>query len=346
MNINIGKSKDGEIKYRNKGFNRAQLAQTAVVLPSSILSLGILAKMKKVSQITQEDSVALSKAVQAGLKKSGLYKKGVRVYKIQEAVLPKLKDLDFKSLQDIESSEALKSLSKSFKISKGDIKAVFALTKEFSSNKLMKRIFSNKSVKKYVDFKTFVASSVKRQVVQLKLGLNAFFLPNANKIVTPSKSLQTSVFHEMGHAMNANGILKGLQKIRPVGLILPGVILTLSLLNKHKAKDDINPNDSKIQQGKDFVKKHAGLLTGLAFVPMVLEEGIASLRGQGIAKKLVSEGKISKELFKKVKLTNLCGFSSYALTAITAVAAAKIGIAVKDKVQEKYEAKKMAKLEK
>ena len=34
---------------------------------------------------------------------------------------------------------------------------------------------------------------------------------------------------------------------------------------------------------------------------MVLEEGIASLRGQGIARKLVQEGTLSKALFKKVK---------------------------------------------
>ena len=78
---------------------------------------------------------------------------------------------------------------------------------------------------------------------------------------------------------------------------------------------------------------------------MVSEEAIASLRGQQIAKKLVESGDLSKELFKKIKLTNLCGFSTYVLSALTMVATAKVAIKIKDSIQEKYEAKKLAKFE-
>ena len=43
----------------------------------------------------------------------------------------------------------------------------------------------------------------------------------------------------------------------------------------------------------------------LSFMPMVAEEEIASLRGQKVAKKLVNNGNLSKELFKKLSLQTL-----------------------------------------
>lgn len=84
----------------------------------------------------------------------------------------------------------------------------------------------------------------------------------------------------------------------------------------------------------------------LSFMPMVAEEEIASLRGQKVAKKLVNNGNLSKELFKKIKLTNLSGFATYALTAIATGVGTYLAVKAKDSIQAKYKQKKIEKFQK
>ena len=313
---------------RNTGFNRGQMVYSAATIPTSVASIGAIAAMRKASVISKADSVELSKAVQQGLKDSNLAEKGVKVFKMQEIALPK-------------KAQDLVNLFKNDLFTKKDKKALKALAEEMRNNPLMKKLLGNNQ---NVD----LSESVKKGInaIQFKLGLNAGYLPKANKIITPSHHLQTSVFHEMGHALNANGnkLLKGLQKVRPLALIAPAIILTASLLNKRKTTDTPKENDNAIQKGADFVKKNAAGLTALSMLPIVLEEGIATLRGQGIAKNLVKNGNLSKEILKKVKLTNLGGFASYALTLVGTALAVKTAITVKDKIQAKHEAKYADKL--
>ena len=314
---------------KNKGFVAAQTASSLVSLPVSALSIASLAGMRKISEISQADSVELSKAVQKGLKDSGLYDKGVKVFKMKEIPLPK-------TMEDI-----TKFLTSGVEYGKKDKKALEALATELCSGATMKKL---KKLMPDFDIKDVI--KLNPNALQFKLGINAGFLPKANKIVTPSKHLQTSVFHEMGHALNANGgkLLKALQKARPVAMIVPTVILLVSLLNKRKTTDAPQAGDNAIQKGADFVKKNAAGLTALSMLPMLLEEGIASLRGQGIAKNLVKSGDLSKALLKKVRLTNLGGFASYALAVVGAALAAKTAVVVKDKIQAKHEAKVAEKL--
>lgn len=180
------------------------------------------------------------------------------------------------------------------------------------------------------------------------MGLNACYLPKANKIITPDKHLQTSVFHEIGHALNANGniLTKGLQKCRPLAKFVPTIVLLVSLLNKtpkNANNSEENKSEGILKKTANGIKNHAGLISGLAIAPIVIEEGLASLRGQKLAKGLVKEGKLSKELFKKIKLTNLGDFTSYASLLVATVIAINAAIKAKDKAQQKYEDKIMAK---
>lgn len=314
---------------KNKGVLAGQTVASLASTPASLLGLASLAGMRKVSTISQADSVELSKAVQKGLKDSGLYEKGVRVFKMKEIPLPK----KMESLVESFVSDSI--------YGKKDKKALDALAQEFANCGVMKKL---KKVIPDLDVKDGIKSNP--NAIQYKFGLNAGFLPKANKIITPSKHLQTSVFHEMGHALNANGgkLLKGLQKVRPVAMLAPAVILLVSLLNKRKTTDAPQQGDNAIQKGADFVKKNAAGLTALSMLPMLLEEGLASLRGQGIAKNLVKSGDLSKALLKKVRLTNLGGFASYALAVVGTALAAKAAIVVKDKIQAKHEAKVAEKL--
>ncbi len=331
--INNQTERNRQPKIRNKGIIRASCIPMAITTPASIASIKLINIMKKVSNISKGDSIELSKAVQKGLHETGLYDKGVRVYKIKEnptlsefmkKIIELVKKFITKKVDKNSISETETLVKNLTKYDRKDLKALNAITEE---------VRGNEEIAKF-------------QALIFKEGANACYLPHANKIITPDKSLQTSVFHEMGHALNNNGgmLLKVLQKARPLAKITPAIILLIALLNKRKTTDKPKENDSKLQKGADFVKKNAGILTGLSFMPMILEEGIASLRGQKIAKNLVKTGELSKELFKKVKLTNLCGFASYALAGIIGYIGAKLAVKVKDKIQAEYETKKYNKI--
>lgn len=192
------------------------------------------------------------------------------------------------------------------------------------------------------------SDSVKNIVAEVrasiyKTGSNAAFFPKTNKIILPEKLLQTSVFHEMGHALNCNDgkILKLLQKSRYVSKFAPIVILMISLLNKRKTTDE--PSNNKSVRILDGIKKNAGKLTTLAMLPTVLEEGIASLRGDKIARGLVKDGKLTKEILNKVRLNNVIGFATYVLSVVATVLSTKLAIKFKDNIQKKYETKKIQK---
>lgn len=342
-------------KTRNKGFIRGQYAGTLAATPIALLNTAAVVGMRKISEISKKDSIDLSIATQEALKKSGLAEKGVKVYKVKEVdVFSKLKkmytnilprtskgeNVDFKEFEDFLSL---------FKIRKKDAKPVGAMVEELKGNKLANKILNSKTFKQYSgDSDEFLLKTANRQLLQFKMGMNAGFLPKANKILIPDKHLQTSVFHEMGHALNANGniILKALQKCRPLAMIVPPVVLLISLLNKRPKNSEKLENTTtknKIQNVKDGIKNNAGLITGLSMLPMLAEEGLASLRGQNLAKNLVKEGTLSKELFKKIKLTNLGGFASYATAILATIVTCEVAIKVKDNIQKKYEAKQALK---
>lgn len=337
----IGKKAPG-----NRGFIAAEFSQTAAVAPAAIAGLAITAQARKNSVLSKGDSVEFSKAIQKGLKDTGLYDKGVRVYKIKEKQIANvdyikdtLKDIKNIYSKDTKKSKAafdslFKKAEELIQYDKKDKRALSAIQKELELPNL-------KDMPQQAQRISSIAAKIKGII--FKEGMNAAYIPKAGKIVTPDKHFITSAFHEMGHALNNNGAMKVLQKIRPLSLILPTYILLASLLNKRKVNDIQDESDSKFQRGMDFIKRNAVKITAISTLPMLLEEGIASIRGQNIAKKLLEEGSLSKDLYKKVKQTNIAGFSTYALSAIAFVVGAKVAIRLKDKIQKDYEEKKFKK---
>ena len=341
-----------EKKTKTKGFIRGLYAGAFAATPLSVLNLATVYGMRKASEINAKDSVELSIATQKALKDSGLAQKGVKVFKVNEVdVFGELKKM-FKSGEvDTGFVDKFSSLTK---YNKKDKKALNAFVQELKQYKLLNKCANSKLVDAFPGgkegYEEYLKQMANGQMRQIKTGMNACFLPKANKVIIPDKHLQTSVFHEMGHALNANGnvMLKALQKYRPLASIIPSAVLLISLLNnrqKNSEKLENTTKENKIQNIKDGIKNNAGLITGLSMLPMLLEEGLASLRGQNMAKKLVEEGSLSKELFKKIKLTNLGGFASYATAILATVVACEVAIKVKDKIQEKYEAKQALKNE-
>lgn len=129
---------------------------------------------------------------------------------------------------------------------------------------------------------TFIRNNDERLAGSLHVvaeGKNAFFTEAANpQLAVAPKSKPSLMLHELGHAINAHngGIMKILQKTRGLSAYAPAAIALMAPFFQSKKDEKTN-----------FVKDNAGLLGFAAFLPTIIEEGMASLRGiKAAAKKL------------------------------------------------------------
>lgn len=113
-------------------------------------------------------------------------------------------------------------------------------------------------------------------------GENAFFTDTLKLAVAP-KSKPSLILHELGHAINATKgkFIKFLQNSRRYAPSAPTALLFLSAMIPRKENGE-----------KNFVQKNAGLLGFAAFLPTIIEEGMASFRGVKAAKNVL--GKTAK----------------------------------------------------
>ena len=147
----------------------------------------------------------------------------------------------------------------------------------------------------------------------------------------PEYKLSLAGFHEAGHAMNANLSKVGrfLQNCRKAPLLsMP--IAAIALLKTKKAPGE-EPT-SKTDKATTFIKENAGKLTFAAWLPVLAEEGLATLKGNKFAKQL-----LNPELAKKVVKTNAYGYSSYLLAAVLSGVGICAGTKVKDAIASKKE---------
>ncbi len=112
-----------------------------------------------------------------------------------------------------------------------------------------------------------------QSVNEVASGRNAFFHPKFNVAVAP-KAKPSLMPHEMGHAVNfTKPFTKTLQKFGKYALGAPTALVLANRLFPQR------------QDGqKTFIEKNAGLLGFGAFLPTLIEEGIASIRGIKAAK--------------------------------------------------------------
>lgn len=186
-------------------------------------------------------------------------------------------------------------------------------------------------------------------------GKNAFFSPmdigrgkilcfkvaDANSVLINMKKLPTAVFHEMGHAHNFNYSKIGsfLQKSRTASILISSILLLIAACSKEEKAED-GKELTKGQKAKNGVRKSLPVMSFVAMLPVVLEEGLASFKGNKWAKKV-----LSPDLYKKVFKGNLAGFVSYVGAALATAGATYAAIKVKDKLVEKKEAKLKAQQE-
>ena len=152
-------------------------------------------------------------------------------------------------------------------------------------------------------------------------GKNAFYTDQLKLAVAP-KSKPSLILHELGHAINAHKgkFLKFLQKSRGFASAAPTTLLMLDGLFRNK---DNKPN---------FIEKNAGILGFLSFVPTIIEEGLASIRGIKAAKSVLG----NNANLKVLKRNYLFAWTTYLLAGIGLGVAAKQTF-VQNRIEQKFQ---------
>jgi len=177
----------------------------------------------------------------------------------------------------------------------------------------------------------------KRLMAQVKqlygLGGNAAYDSKTKNVIVSKKGLFTSIYHELGHSMNDNKnvFTKALQKARvitPFGMsIVAPIALGFGLFhNVDKTKN--SKDKSKKEKTMDFVSKHVGALTLTSYLPMLVEEAIASKRGIKMAQKYLEPNKLDK-----LKINYAKAWSTYGITAGILSLSVGLGVFVSNKIK-------------
>lgn len=120
---------------------------------------------------------------------------------------------------------------------------------------------------------------------------------------------------------NFSKIGKTLQHIRGTFTMLAGILPTVALLTNKRT--EANPPKNAWQKTTTFIKENVGKLVAFAFVPTIVEETMASVKGQKLAKTV-----LSKDLMKNVSKLHMLGFASYVgvatISGLSAFAANKV----------------------
>ena len=183
-------------------------------------------------------------------------------------------------------------------------------------------------------FKKFLAKilspndeAYKNKIKTMAMGRNACFIPFTSQILVNKEKMGITTFHEIGHAINryGKGIRKILAKSRAASYFALPATLGIGLVTPKR--EEGNEYKNPIGKTATFIKEHCGLLAGLSLLPIIIEEGVASINGAQLAKKV-----LDKNMYKKLNKYNAMAFSSYVLGAITVGLGSALAVYIKDKV--------------
>lgn len=158
-----------------------------------------------------------------------------------------------------------------------------------------------------------------------------------DKTIYTSKNTRLSLFHEMGHAYNHNKTIfaRALQKSRMLYqfLIVPisftSICLATNEKNSQQKENKSKLNSLLLKLQNSFVKL-SPLILFSSFLPMLIEEGLASLQGQKFAKNV-----LDKNIYSKVKHTNFLGFLTYLFLASFSSIVLWISLKIKNRFLDK-----------
>lgn len=160
-------------------------------------------------------------------------------------------------------------------------------------------------------------------------GLNALCIFKTKTLLVNKEKIGWAAFHEMGHALNnmTSGVGNMLRKLRGAGGILASLVLFTGLLKRKKVEGE-KPQGAW-DKATTFVKNNCGKLAFLGMTPMLLEEGLASIKGAKLAKSL-----LSPEQFKALNKLYGKAWLSYAGIAVGLGVATFVSSKIRDKIAE------------
>jgi len=198
--------------------------------------------------------------------------------------------------------------------------------KEYTSFNNVKNVVNDMLSKNNLDTKVYFVdmnniSEVSRRsgirekdLLDVAQGKNAFFA-DSHKIAVAPKSKPSLIQHELGHAINSKKTFtKLLQNSRMLALYTPTALIFANMISKRLSK---NP------EKETFVEKHAGVLGFMAYLPTVIEEGLASIKGIQAAKKTLGGQNVKLGALRK---NYLLAWLTYLLGAVGLGIASKLSV--------------------
>lgn len=256
---------------------------------------------KGLEDVSPEENQILSNAVTDVFNKSGLKEKGVTLHNVENA-----------SDEDI-------------------IKIIFNKANEIITNNEKKKSRINKRItfEKLNLEDLNVPKEFQRLIKATIEGRNALYIPFTKQIMINTKELSWAAFHELGHAMNhnINKLTKYLALSRYGFVGLAPIFVGIGLF-KNKKKDGEHPKGT-FDKITTFIKDNCGKLAFLSMVPTMAEEGLASINGGKLAKKV-----LSADLYKKVCKSNAIAWCTYLVGATMIGLGANLAVRIRDKIAQ------------
>ena len=165
-------------------------------------------------------------------------------------------------------------------------------------------------------------------------GKNAMFMKQIDIIAINKEKYAVSAFHEMGHAINKHfsNFAKCLNKLKGPMAVFTPIIMAIAILKRKKAEGE--KTDGLFDKTTTFIKNNCTKLTFAAFLPKILEEGLASLQGAKLAK-----GLLPSQQFKKLNKMQTAAWLTYFGSAVAATAATATASKVRDFIASSKEIK-------
>ena len=281
-------------------------------------------KLSKNVNVNKNDGKTMHQAINTMLNNSGLKKKGVRI-KFLEPLNKKSK------FYNKSSKECYEIIAKS----ETPYKDIYDLSIINPVKNGENAFFVNKNI----NLPTIKMSELTENTLDKELSNTRIYVKE-NSVLVPKNALHFTGFHELGHALNHNMSKFGkfLQKCRPVSIYAPIILGIYAACSKNSKPLNENENLNGRQKTKNFVRNNAGKLAFAMTLPMLLEEGMATIKGQKYAKKL-----LSPNLFKQVSKCNALAYCTYLSSAIFAALGVRVAAYIKDKSIENKEAEILAK---
>lgn len=192
---------------------------------------------------------------------------------------------------------------------------------------------SFENIKKYAD-EIILKTGLKGRglEIQTKRSLNvlrARFNPESNFILVNDRSLYSLVFQEIGHALNFHNskYTKFLLKMKKVCSKIVPIIGVSGLVVKLLHNKKMSKNKTLTEKAKDFFSDNAGQILFLTYVPILLEEGIASKKALKLAEPYLTKSQQQRHI--KLLLLSFC---SCLMIPIMFATATNLGVFAKNKI--------------